>query len=67
MLDAGKEPSKNLDLVVCSDSKRIKQVLMNLLSNALKFTKEGDSITIITELVKSTSKPVMKRKHVGFY
>ena len=32
---------EHMDTNVCSEEKRIKQVLMNLQSNALKFTKTG--------------------------
>ena len=35
-----------------SDEKRIKQVLMNLQSNALKFTKESGKIRIICEFIR---------------
>ena len=35
-----------------SDEKRIKQVLMNLQSNALKFTKEGGTIKIVCEFIQ---------------
>ena len=45
-----------------SDEKRIKQVLMNLQSNALKFTKEKGTIRIIAQLVKGTVKPKKKSK-----
>jgi signal transduction histidine kinase len=38
--------------MIDSDEKRIKQVLINLQSNALKFTKEGGTIKIICELIR---------------
>lgn len=40
--------------MVRSDKLRVKQVLMNLFSNAIKFTKEGD-VRIICQYVKGTS------------
>ncbi len=39
------------DVVVLADSERIVQVIVNLLSNALKFSKGGTTITISTHLV----------------
>jgi signal transduction histidine kinase len=41
----------DLNLLIESDEKRIKQVLMNLQSNGLKFTKEGGKIQIICEFI----------------
>lgn len=42
--------------MVCSEEKRIKQILMNLQSNALKFTKESGDIRIIVEFIKRNAK-----------
>ena len=46
---------EHMDTNVCSEEKRIKQVLMNLQSNALKFTKEGGYVKIICEFIAKTS------------
>ena len=44
-----------------SDEKRIKQVLMNLQSNGLKFTKNKGTIRIIAQLVKGKSSLAISR------
>ena len=45
-------PQSEQNHVIESDEKRIKQVLINLQSNALKFTKEGGTIKIVCELIR---------------
>jgi signal transduction histidine kinase len=51
-----------------SDEKRIKQVLMNLQSNALKFTKTGGQIHIIAEYIQpSKNDKKIKRKNTDYY
>jgi CheY-like chemotaxis protein len=43
--------SPDLPKVICSDEKRLRQVLINLLSNAIKFTSMG-SVTFKVEVIK---------------
>jgi len=66
-------PAKNLsqkgkigidetNLIVDSDEKRIKQVLMNLQSNALKFTKEGGDVRILCQYIPKGKKQKSSRQ-----
>ena len=61
--DAANKGQQNL--LIESDEKRIKQVLMNLQSNALKFTKEGGAIKIVCTYVKPGTKKSSNNKYTG--
>jgi signal transduction histidine kinase len=41
------------DYVICSDTQRVQQVLLNLQSNALKFTPTGGQVLITCTLIKA--------------
>ncbi len=51
----GETDQSKMSFFIISDEKRIKQVLMNLQSNALKFTREGGTIRIIAEYIQAGS------------
>jgi signal transduction histidine kinase len=45
-----------VNMMVKSDKLRVKQVLMNLYSNAVKFTKDKGNIKIVCQYIKGTGK-----------
>lgn len=49
------ESSESLRCVL-SDKQRLKQILLNLLGNAIKYNREGGAVTIRTELRRDTTK-----------
>ena len=61
----GESDASKMSFFIISDEKRIKQVLMNLQSNALKFTKEGGTIRIIAEYVQASS--IQGRRRIPEY
>ncbi len=52
------------DIIICADRIRIKQVMFNLISNAVKFTKENTVISLIT-YVNENNEFVFEIKDMG--
>lgn len=56
------EVDKEVPFVVIGDPKRLRQIIINLMSNALKFTHEGSATIKITKDVKHIN---IEKKHIG--
>lgn len=50
---------------ICSDKRILKNILLNLMSNAIKFSKEGDSIDILVEVNQSACSITVRDKGIG--
>jgi signal transduction histidine kinase len=51
--------------IICADERKVKQVLLNLLSNALKFTPEGGQINVRAEVRDGTTEISVTDTGVG--
>lgn len=55
----------NVNISIYADQKRTEQILINLVSNAIKFTPSGGKIDIITEIDSSNNYVVFSVKDTG--
>ncbi|RMF61524.1 MAG: response regulator [Calditrichaeota bacterium] len=64
-LEVNVQIDSNVPQVVIGDSNRVRQILMNLVTNAIKFTNEGEMAVIVTS--ENNSSPGLDNVHFKVY
>lgn len=60
------EVDENLPIAILADEKRLRQVLLNLLNNAIKFTEHDGKVTFIAKPTATTSTPFLGTTRILF-